>query len=90
MDAPELTFCVVAPPSGSCSAGAWTRSPASGRRCRSPAETLVLDNCSRDGSAELARAHPAVDETIALERRTGKGANDSQLLARAAAATRCC
>ena len=46
-------------------------------------ELLVLDNCSRDGSAEAARAHPAVDEVIALERRTGKGANDSLLLERA-------
>ena len=43
-------------------------------------EVLVLDNGSRDGSAELARAHPAVDETIALDRRRGKGLNDSELL----------
>jgi N-acetylglucosaminyl-diphospho-decaprenol L-rhamnosyltransferase len=43
-------------------------------------EVLVLDNGSRDGSAEAARAHPAVDETIALERRRGKGVNDSELL----------
>ncbi len=46
-------------------------------------EVLVLDNCSRDGSAEAAAAHPAVDETIALARRTGKAANDSLLLERA-------
>jgi GT2 family glycosyltransferase len=46
-------------------------------------EVLVLDNGSRDGSAQAARAHPAVDETIALEQRTGKGANDSLLLRRA-------
>jgi len=46
-------------------------------------EVLVLDNGSRDGSAEAARAHPAVDETIALERRRGKGVNDSELLRRA-------
>ena len=46
-------------------------------------EVLVLDNCSRDGSAEAAAAHPAVDETIALARRTGKAANDSMLLERA-------
>ncbi|HEY2200881.1 MAG TPA: glycosyltransferase family 2 protein, partial [Solirubrobacteraceae bacterium] len=30
-------------------------------------EVLVLDNGSRDGSAEVARAHPTVDEVIALE-----------------------
>ncbi len=46
-------------------------------------EVLVLDNGSRDGSAEAAREHPAVDETIALGERRGKGANDSELLQRA-------
>src|SRR5450631_4070681 len=42
-------------------------------------EVLVLDNGSRDGSAEAARAHSVVDETIALAERRGKGANDSEL-----------
>ncbi len=46
-------------------------------------EVLVLDNGSRDGSAAAARGHPAVDETIALEERRGKGLNDSELLRRA-------
>ncbi len=46
-------------------------------------EVLVLDNGSRDGSAAAARAHPAVDEVIALERRRGKARNDSELMARA-------
>jgi GT2 family glycosyltransferase len=46
-------------------------------------EVLVLDNGSRDGSAEAARAHAAVDETIALGERRGKGLNDSELLRRA-------
>jgi N-acetylglucosaminyl-diphospho-decaprenol L-rhamnosyltransferase len=46
-------------------------------------EVLVLDNGSRDGSAQAAREHPAVDETIALEKRRGKGCNDSELLRRA-------
>jgi GT2 family glycosyltransferase len=46
-------------------------------------EVLVLDNGSRDGSARAARAHPTVDETIALGERRGKGLNDSQLLRRA-------
>ena len=46
-------------------------------------EVLVLDNGSRDGSAQAAREHPAVDETIALGRRQGKGMNDSTLLRRA-------
>jgi N-acetylglucosaminyl-diphospho-decaprenol L-rhamnosyltransferase len=46
-------------------------------------ELLVLDNGSRDGSAEAARAHTAVDEVIALPERRGKALNDSQLLRRA-------
>jgi N-acetylglucosaminyl-diphospho-decaprenol L-rhamnosyltransferase len=46
-------------------------------------ELLVLDNGSRDGSAAAARAHPAVDELIALERRQGKARNDSELIRRA-------
>jgi len=43
-------------------------------------EVLVLDNGSRDGSAEAARASPAVDRVIALGQRRGKGANDSEVL----------
>jgi hypothetical protein len=46
-------------------------------------EALVLDNGSRDGSAQAAREHAAVDETIALPQRRGKGLNDSDLLRRA-------
>jgi N-acetylglucosaminyl-diphospho-decaprenol L-rhamnosyltransferase len=46
-------------------------------------EALVLDNGSRDGSADAARAHPAVDEVIALGERRGKALNDSELLRRA-------
>jgi len=46
-------------------------------------EVLVLDNASGNGSAEMARAHPAVDEVIALERRAGKAENDTTLLRRA-------
>ncbi len=43
-------------------------------------EVLVLDNGSRDGSVEAARAHSAVDEVIALDERRGKALNDSELL----------
>jgi N-acetylglucosaminyl-diphospho-decaprenol L-rhamnosyltransferase len=46
-------------------------------------EALVLDNGSRDGSAEAARGHPAVDEAIALGERRGKALNDSELMQRA-------
>jgi N-acetylglucosaminyl-diphospho-decaprenol L-rhamnosyltransferase len=43
-------------------------------------EVLVLDNGSRDGSAEAACDHPTVDELIALDERRGKALNDSALL----------
>jgi N-acetylglucosaminyl-diphospho-decaprenol L-rhamnosyltransferase len=46
-------------------------------------EAVLLDNGSRDGSAQAAREHPAVDEVIAVEERRGKGLNDSELLRRA-------
>jgi N-acetylglucosaminyl-diphospho-decaprenol L-rhamnosyltransferase len=46
-------------------------------------EVLVLDNGSRDGSAQAAREHPAVDGTIALPERRGKAQDDSELLRRA-------
>ncbi len=45
-----------------------------------PTETIVLDNGSRDGSADAARAHPAVDRTIVHAERRGKALNDSELL----------
>ncbi len=43
-------------------------------------EVLVLDNGSRDGSAQAAREHPAVYEVIALNERQGKALNDSTLM----------
>jgi N-acetylglucosaminyl-diphospho-decaprenol L-rhamnosyltransferase len=43
-------------------------------------EVLVLDNGSRDGSAEAAREHRTVDELIAHGERRGKALNDSELL----------
>jgi N-acetylglucosaminyl-diphospho-decaprenol L-rhamnosyltransferase len=46
-------------------------------------EVLVLDNGSRDGSAQAAREHPAVDQVLASGERRGKGRNDSELLRRA-------
>jgi N-acetylglucosaminyl-diphospho-decaprenol L-rhamnosyltransferase len=46
-------------------------------------EALVLDNGSRDGSAQAAREHAAVDEVIALNERRGKAEGDSRLLGRA-------
>ena len=46
-------------------------------------EVLVLDNASRDGSAAAARRHALAPEVIALDRRAGKGENDTALLKRA-------
>jgi GT2 family glycosyltransferase len=46
-------------------------------------EVIVLDNGSRDGSAQAAREHAAVTETIALSQRRGKALNDSELMERA-------
>jgi GT2 family glycosyltransferase len=46
-------------------------------------EVLVLDNGSRDGSAQAAREHAVVDEVITFQHRQGKALNDSELLRRA-------
>src|ERR1700736_3723245 len=46
-------------------------------------EVLVLDHGSDDGSAQAARSHRAVDDTITLTHRRGKALNDSELLRRA-------
>jgi GT2 family glycosyltransferase len=43
-------------------------------------ETLVLDNASRDGSAEAARAHAVTTGVIELDSRRGRGENASELL----------
>ena len=46
-------------------------------------EVLVLDNASQDGSATAAKRHPVAPQVIALDRRRGKGENDTALLQRA-------
>jgi GT2 family glycosyltransferase len=46
-------------------------------------EVLVLDNASRDGSAEAARSHPATTEVIEVAQRRGRPANHTELLRRA-------
>ena len=46
-------------------------------------ETLVLDNASRDGSAETARAHAVTTEVIAVDHRRGAAENATDLVRRA-------
>jgi N-acetylglucosaminyl-diphospho-decaprenol L-rhamnosyltransferase len=79
----EVTFCVV----NTSQRGLLLRGlDAIGREREGlpfATEALVLDNGSRDGSADAAHTHPAVDEVIALGERRGKALNDSELLRRA-------
>jgi N-acetylglucosaminyl-diphospho-decaprenol L-rhamnosyltransferase len=48
-----------------------------------PAEVIVLDHASGDGSAAAAREHPATTEVIALAARQPDAANQTTLLKRA-------
>jgi len=83
MDAIELSYCVV----NTAQRELLLRGlDAIARELASlpfAAEVLVIDNGSRDGSAEAARAHAVGAEVIALERPRGKAENDSELLRRA-------
>jgi N-acetylglucosaminyl-diphospho-decaprenol L-rhamnosyltransferase len=83
VDELELSYCVVNTAQRELLARALDSIARERELLPFASEVLVLDNCSRDGSAELARDHRAVDETIALERRRGKALNDSELLRRA-------
>jgi GT2 family glycosyltransferase len=79
----ELTYCVV----NTSQRGLLLRGLDALARERDTlpfaTEVLVLDNGSRDGSAEAARVHRAVDGVIALDERRGKALNDTELLRRA-------
>src|SRR5689334_8331795 len=81
--APELSFCVV----NTSQRDLLVRGLDAIARERGTlpfaTEVLVLDNGSRDGSAQAAREHAAVDELIEVGERRGKGLNDSELLRRA-------
>ena len=83
MAAPQLSYCVVNTAQRDLLARALDSIAAERARLPFECEVLVLDNASGDGSRELAEAHPAVDETIALALRSGKAVNDSELLGRA-------
>ena len=79
----ELTFCVVNTAKPELLARGLDAIARERAGLAFPSEVLVIDNASRDGSAELAREHPAVDEVIELRERRGKAYCDSELLRRA-------
>lgn len=76
---PTLSYCVVNTNGRdyllACLAAIERTHPAGVER-----EVLVLDNASDDGSAEAVRQLGGDIRLIALERRTGKGENDSTLM----------
>jgi len=79
----ELSYCVVNTEQRELLLRCLDAIAAERGRLELETEVLVLDNASGDGSAAAARQHPATTELIALERRRGKGENDSALLQRA-------
>ncbi len=79
----ELSYCVVNTEGRELLLRCLDAIAAEQRTLGFETEVLVLDNASGDGSAGAARRHPATTELIALERRRGKGENDSELLQRA-------
>ncbi|HYM45780.1 MAG TPA: glycosyltransferase [Solirubrobacteraceae bacterium] len=80
---PELTYCVVNTSQRELLLRGLDAIAREREALPFATEVLVLDNGSRDGSAQAAREHPAVDELIALPQRRGKARNDSELMARA-------
>lgn len=79
----QLSFCVVNTAQRELLLRGLEAIEAERRSLPFATETIVLDNCSNDGSPQAAQAHPAVARVIALPRRQGKAANDSRLLAEA-------
>lgn len=83
MPAVELSYCIVNTSQRDLLLRGLDAIARERERLPFSSEVLVLDNGSRDGSAEAARTHPTVEEVIALEARGGKAAADSLLLRRA-------
>jgi N-acetylglucosaminyl-diphospho-decaprenol L-rhamnosyltransferase len=83
MPAVELTYCVVNTSQRELLLRGLDAIARERERLPFAAATIVLDNGSRDGSAQAAREHPTVEETIAIDHRRGKAVNDSELLRRA-------
>ena len=82
-DPPELTYCIVNTSQRELLLRGLDAIARERQALPFATEVIVLDNGSRDGSAQAAREHPAVDELVALERREGKASNDSRLMAAA-------
>jgi N-acetylglucosaminyl-diphospho-decaprenol L-rhamnosyltransferase len=79
----EITYCVVNTEQRALLERALDAIAAERDGLPFDTEVLVLDNGSNDGSVGVARRHKTVDELIALDRRRGKGENDTALLQRA-------
>jgi N-acetylglucosaminyl-diphospho-decaprenol L-rhamnosyltransferase len=79
----ELSFCVVNTEQRELLVRCLDAIAAERESLPFPTEVLVLDNASRDGSAAAARHHALAPEVIVLDRRAGKGENDTALLKRA-------
>jgi GT2 family glycosyltransferase len=80
----ELSFCVVNTEQRELLVRCLDAIAAEREGLRFDTEVLVLDNASHDGSAAAARRHALEPEVVALDRRAGKGENDTALLKRAA------
>jgi N-acetylglucosaminyl-diphospho-decaprenol L-rhamnosyltransferase len=96
MSAVELSYCIVNTSQRDLMLRGLDAIARERRALPFATEVLVLDNGSHDGSADAARAHPALaaaggattsleigGEVIALSQRRGKALNDSELLRRA-------
>jgi hypothetical protein len=79
----ELSFCVVNTEQRELLARCLDAIAAERDALPFETEVLVLDNASHDGSATAARRHRVAPQVIGLERRRGKGENDTALLQRA-------
>ncbi len=79
----EVSYCVVNTSQRALLARCLDAIAAERAQLPFPTEVIVLDNGSRDGSAQAAREHPTVDLLIDLPQRRGKALNDSEVLRRA-------
>jgi GT2 family glycosyltransferase len=79
----ELTFCVVNTEQRELLVRCLDAIAAERDALAFETEVLVLDNASHDGSATAARRHRVAPEVVGLDRRRGKGENDTALLQRA-------